>query len=404
MKRQLLFQISFLVFISFALGYLCHGQSLTVAGILLFCSTSLAVTSFNSSLNILFFQRLNKIKRGLANILSDPHSEPLTIEHSDELSEIIDAINLLKREVNEKQTALQEANNDMELRIFRRTQQLATSLEKLEQENTERIKAEKEAEKHRKQLVEADKLKTLGVLSAGVAHEINNPNNFIMLNTPILAHILEDILAYLKEQGVDRSQEFGALSFDEVIDAAPQLIDGIASGSDRIEKIVSSLKRYSQKNYSVKTQKVNVNSVINDALPLLDRLIRKSTNNFSIKLDNQLPEVYGDSRQIEQIIVNLLQNSCFALESKDNAIIIKTYQNDNNDSIVVEVQDEGCGIPSDVITNVQDPFFTTRRESGGTGLGLSISSNIAKDHNGNLEITSKEGCGTKAKLILPISK
>lgn len=404
MKRQLLFQISFLVFISFALGYLCQSQSLMLAGTLVFCSTALAVTSFDSSLNILFFQRLNKIKRGLANILNDPDSEPLTIEHSDELSEIIDAINLLKREVTEKQSELQEANNDMELRIFRRTQQLATSLEKLEQENAERVKAEKEAEKHRKQLIEADKLKTLGVLSAGVAHEINNPNNFIMLNTPILSQILEDIIAYLKEQGVDNSQEFGSLPFDEVVEAAPQLIDGIASGSDRIEKIVSSLKRYSQKSYSEKTQKVNVNMVINEALPLLDRLIRKSTNRFSTELDDTLPNVYGDSRQIEQVIVNLLQNSCFALESKDNAIIIRTYQSEQNDSIIVEVNDEGCGIPGSLIENVQDPFFTTRRESGGTGLGLSISSNIAKEHNGTLEIASKEGYGTTARLILPIAK
>jgi C4-dicarboxylate-specific signal transduction histidine kinase len=400
-KKQLLFQLSFLTFLGFILGYLCCNQALILTGTILFSVTSLAVVSFNSSLDLLFFKRLHKIKRSIANVLKDPKSPPLPIEHNDELSEIIAAINILKKEVIEKQSELQAANDDMEQRIFRRTEQLATSLERLEKENSERIKAEKEAQKHRQQLIEDDKLKTLGVLSAGVAHEINNPNNFIMLNTPIITNILSDMVEYIDQSGVASSQEFGSLSFKEVKEDLPQLLEGLATGSDRIEKIVSSLKRYSQKGHINKTQRVNVNTIIKRALPLIDSLIRKSTDNFQIHLDPSLPSVYGDATQIEQVVVNLLQNSCFALESRDNAVIIKTYQTPDDAMIVVEVSDQGKGIPADIIEKIQDPFFTTRRESGGTGLGLSISTNIARDHKGNLLFESIKGEGTTAKFLIP---
>ncbi len=406
MKRKLLLHLSLtIVVVCMTLhASICHlsVNSLPKTSLIVLAMLIPGIFLLSRSLDKNIFKRLTKIKTGLNNIIQNPDSSPLIAESNDELASIISDINILHKEVNDKQKELIEARNDMELRVFRRTEELARSYEELKKENAERIKAEEEAEKHRKQLIQDDKLKTLGVLSAGVAHEINNPNNFIMLNTPILKDIFTDILSFLRENHEETTQSFGTLSLNEANEAVPLLLEGISSGSERITKIVSSLKRYSQKGFSDTAMEVNANSVIVEAMPLIENLIKNSTDNFCLELASGLKSTYGDGSQIEQVVVNLIQNSCFALESRDKAITIRTYNNHDEATITIEVEDEGKGIPDEFMEKIQDPFFTTRREQGGTGLGLSISTNIAREHNGELRFESKPRCGTTARLILPI--
>lgn len=347
------------------------------------------------------FRPLSKIKVSLDKVVEDTTSEHIDNSIASNFTNLLNEITLLQNSVRTKQQQLTEARDDLELKVYRRTKELADSYDALKAENNERIKAEKEAEAHRLQLIKDEKLKTLGILSAGVAHEINNPNNFIALNTPILKNILTDLLAFLEENDLGKDTHFGSLELEEIKSAVPKLIDGISTGSDRIANIVNSLKRYAQKRPADLENLINANQLINNAMPLMENLLKNSTDNFTLELSNDLKPFYGDGRQIEQIIVNLLHNSCFALDSRDKTIILRTYNSENTSSVIIEVEDEGRGIPKNIMHQIQDPFFTTRREEGGTGLGLSIASNIAHEHNGSLIFESEPNKGTKVKLVLP---
>lgn len=405
MKKKLLTLLLFTLLISYLISFVAVlGLNLTTnhRTIVMF-SISFTFTLFFSwlifELNI--FRPLSKIKASLDKVVEDTTSEQLDNSTTNNFSGLLNEITLLQKSVQTKQQQLTEARDDLEIKVYRRTKELADSYDALKAENNERIKAEKEVEAQRIQLIKDEKLKTLGILSAGVAHEINNPNNFIALNTPILKSILTDLLTFLEENKLGQNSHFGSLDLEEVKSAVPKLIDGISTGSDRITNIVNSLKRYAQKRPADLENLVSANQLISNAMPLMENLLKNSTDNFSLDLSEDLKLFYGDGRQIEQIIVNLLQNSCFALESPNKAIILRTYNSEDTSSIVIEIEDEGRGIPENIVKQIQDPFFTTRREEGGTGLGLSIASNIAHEHNGSLTFESEPNKGTKVKLVLP---
>ena len=109
-----------------------------------------------------------------------------------------------------------------------------------------------------------------------------------------------------------------------------------------------------------------------------------------------------DFQQLEQVIINLITNSCHALPNKEKGIIISTSYDMDSKNIIINIQDEGIGIPSESLKHILDPFFTTKRDYGGTGLGLSVSYNIIKDHGGELSFTSELGKGTTATIRLPV--
>ena len=122
---------------------------------------------------------------------------------------------------------------------------------------------------------------------------------------------------------------------------------------------------------------------------------------FEVDLAPGLPRVRGNAQRIEQVIVNLLLNACEALPDPGRAVRLSTRRDAARRAVVVEMRDEGVGIPPEHLPRLADPFFTTKRESGGTGLGLSVSAGIVKEHGGTLEFRSVPGAGTTASLVLP---
>ncbi len=267
---------------------------------------------------------------------------------------------------------------------------------------TEKIEAESKAKLHHEQLIQADKMKSLGILVAGVAHEISNPNNFIGINISILHKIWRDFMPLLNQEiNKNKMLSLGGIPAAKIEYSIQTLLAGIKEGSERIMTIVDSLKGYVKETPSDRIEQFSVNDALSKSIFLLNNLLKKSTSNFTWKTSSRLPPVNGVSQRIEQVIINVLQNACQSLTRYDQGIKVSTYFVSANGEVVIEIKDEGCGIDKQDLKHIMDPFFTTRRDSGGTGLGLSISSSIMEEHKGRLEIKSRKGFGTTVKIMLP---
>jgi polar amino acid transport system substrate-binding protein len=149
---------------------------------------------------------------------------------------------------------------------------------------------------------------------------------------------------------------------------------------------------------------VDINEVLKSAVSLLSNMIKNSTHHFSIKYGNNVPLLKGNFQRLEQVMINLVQNACQALPDSKKGIFISVTFDEQTSKIVINVRDEGSGIPSDTLHHITDPFFTTKHDSGGVGLGLSISSKIIEEHGGSLHFKSEIGAGTTVEIMLPIDQ
>ena len=273
------------------------------------------------------------------------------------------------------------------------------------QEITKRKRAEALAELQQQQLIQADKMASLGILVSGVAHEINNPNNFIMLNGEILSMAWQNVMPILQKY-YEENGDFllAGMPYTRAHEKIGQLISGISEGAMRIGKIVEALGGFARQDAGDLDQSVDPNAVVESAMVIVNNLIRKSTHHPSVELEENLPKIRGNKQQLEQVIINLITNSCQALQSPQKCLFVSTSYNETSDLITIRVRDEGEGIPPENLNHIIEPFFTTKRDTGGTGLGLSVSYNIVKNHGGHLHFTSRFGKGTTATVMLPVSR
>ncbi len=286
--------------------------------------------------------------------------------------------------------------------VKERTRELSQTIDQLQTEIVERQKAEELARQQQQKLIQADKMATLGVLVSGVAHEINNPNNFIILNSDNIADIWKDIRPRLDALESQQGDFLVAgLRYSEIKDEVGSLINGISDGAKRIRNIVQNLKDFSRQEPFTLDQSVDINAVVEAAIVIVNNMIKKSTKKFTFEAGAGLPKFKGAFQKIEQVVINLVQNACQALTNTTQAITITTMYSSEKNRVIVKVSDEGAGISPENLVQIMNPFFTTKRDSGGTGLGLSISYNIVKEHGGDLFIESDFGKGTIATISLP---
>jgi PAS domain S-box-containing protein len=270
---------------------------------------------------------------------------------------------------------------------------------------TERRKAEELARQQQQKLIQADKMATLGVLVSGVAHEINNPNNFIILNSDNLRDIWKDLKPILQEyREINGDFMLAGLHYDEVREEVQPLIAGISEGAKRIRNIVQNLKDFARQEPGDTNQMVQINAVVDAATLILGNLIKKSTDRYSSISGEGIPPVKGAFQKIEQVVINLISNACQALTAKNQAVSVTTAFTRERGRVIVTVKDEGAGISPENLKHIMNPFFTTKRDSGGTGLGLAITYNIVKEHGGELTIESVPGKGTIATVSLPAAE
>jgi len=270
---------------------------------------------------------------------------------------------------------------------------------------TERKRAEAQARLHQEQLFQASKMVALGTLVSSVAHEINNPNNFIMLNTPILLEAWENARPILEEY-YEKNGDFllGGMTYSQMRENIPILLSGVLDGSTRIKQIVDDLKHFVRQDSPDLTQSVDLNAVLKSALSLVSNLITKSTNHFSIDYGENIPSITGNFQRLEQVVINLIQNACQTLPDPHRRISVSTSYREETGNVLVTIQDEGIGIPPESLPHVTDPFFTTKQGFGGIGLGLSISSRIVEEHGGKMTFTSEPGKGTTVEVLLPVNR
>jgi PAS domain S-box-containing protein len=254
----------------------------------------------------------------------------------------------------------------------------------------------------REEATRAAHLAALGSLSAGVAHEINNPTGLILMSLPVVKAVFDDILRFLDDLPESHSSQlFGGLPYAVVREEVPQNLLDILGGAQRIRAIVEDLKNFARQEAQGVRELVDLGEVVERARRLLQNQIKNSTQHFSVDIEDDLPKVPGASQRLEQVVVNLLQNACHALVSEEQAIVVKVSADKERRQVTLQVRDEGVGIPAEIRDKITDPFFTTRRETGGTGLGLSVSARIINEHGGLLKIESEPGQGSTFTVELP---
>jgi PAS domain S-box-containing protein len=267
---------------------------------------------------------------------------------------------------------------------------------------TERKKAEEQAKLSELQLIQADKMKSLGILVSGIGHEINNPNQATMLSASLLKGTWEAVRPILDEYHAENGEFLvNGIDYGDAREKVPEFLKIIAESAARIDFIVNELKSFVRQEAENGTAPVDVNLVVRKAVVLMENYIQKCTRNFFVELASNLPEVKGNYQRLEQVIVNLLENSCQALDDPRKGIVVSTDFDPETDEVFIRVVDEGTGIDPEDLSHVKDPFFTTRRTEGGSGLGLSVSSRIVGEHGGTLVLRSEPGKRTEAVVALP---
>jgi PAS domain S-box-containing protein len=261
--------------------------------------------------------------------------------------------------------------------------------------------AEENERIHHRQLLQAEKMASLGILVSGVAHEINNPNNYITLSIPLLKKMYEACMPVFEKMLKNgEALPLGAADMESLKSIVENLIGGINDGAVRIKNIVSELKAYARTDPLERSSPVDINEVVKVAADLIKIYIKKRTNAFTLSLSPDTPVICGIFQRIEQVVINLLQNACDSLDNPEKSVALVTNVTSDG-SITITVTDEGCGIPEEHKSHVLDPFFTTKRESGGTGLGLAVTAGIIAEHKGTISFESEAGKGTTVTVTFP---
>jgi len=267
---------------------------------------------------------------------------------------------------------------------------------------TEQLSIREERRGFEEKLMRANRMAALGSLASGIAHEINNPNNYILSSTQFLLEAWKDIEWILLEYGTDNGEyTLGGLPDAEAIAVIPQLLESLRDGSGRIRNIVENLKGFARHEDRPRDGRVDVNKAVRAALNLLGNQIHRHTDSFVCDLDEEVPNVQGSLQQIEQVIINLTMNALQSLPYKRCGVFIRTFHEREKRQVVIQVRDQGRGVPPELRRRIMEPFFTTKQEQGGMGLGLSICDSIVKKHRGTLDCQPAEGGGTLFSVRLP---
>jgi signal transduction histidine kinase len=273
----------------------------------------------------------------------------------------------LNRELRDSQEEIKLSNellHSTNLLLISQKEELEKALNKLKETQT--------------QLIQAEKMASVGILTAGVAHELNNPLNFIQGGKNAIESLIP---IHIKQN----NEKF-----------AP-LLEIIQTGIDRASQIVNSLNHFSRNNNS-KTELCDIHAILENCLVMLHARYKHKiavTKYFT----SEAYSLYGNVGRLHQVFLNILSNAEQAIDQQGTIIITTSIE---KKSIKIEIQDSGCGISKENISKVMDPFFTTKDPGKGTGLGLSIVYSIVKEHDGEINITSESHKGTLVSVILPV--
>jgi len=294
---------------------------------------------------------------GTAKIAAGDLTTQIKISSEDELGKLAIAFNQMTKDLKKSVEKIEEYSRTLEQQVEERTRKL------------------KEAQAN---LIQTAKMASIGTLAGGVAHEINNPLGAILTNAQMLCLETKD-------------------------DSQRESLRLIEEAARRCRDIVQTLLKYSRKPGFDEFVSVNLNEVIIDTCHLIESQLEKEQIRIVIE-HGEIPNIKGNANELSQVLTNMLINSKNAIKKiKDSGIItIKTYR--ENDFAIMQVIDNGCGIPKENINKIFDPFFTTMEVGKGTGLGLYISQKILEKHNGSVEVSSKPLEGSTFTIKIPMER
>ncbi|RJQ84819.1 MAG: hybrid sensor histidine kinase/response regulator [Desulfobacteraceae bacterium] len=323
-------------------------------------------------------------------------------------------IDLEERHIRMQQVLLE---NHEQLRIVNR--RLLETTAQMEAKNERLETALKRLETTKTQMLQSEKMASIGQLAAGVAHEINNPTGFVSSNLKSLSDYQKDmalligkyrdlldclqarpendlrILHEIKER-VDGLKSFEQqIDIDYLLADTVDLINDCREGTDRIKKIVMDLKDFAHPGDD-RIQSTDINKGLESTLNVVHNELKYKAS--VVKDFAAIPLVRGYPQQLNQVFMNILVNAAHAIEKKGE-ITVKTRAEDGN--VVISITDTGCGIPEENISKIFDPFFTTKDVGKGTGLGMNIAYNIVQKHKGSIEVNSQIGKGTTMTVRIP---
>ncbi len=385
--------------------------------------------------NRLLTRPLGKLAYHAESIDTDnPEYTPINIANNprDELGQLQIAMNRMMRKTTESIQNLDSLNKDLEKRVLSRTEKLIETVSKLDEEKIalrheveSRRKSERALSKSLAQLKQAqvkliasEKMASLGMLSAGIAHEINNPISFVLNNVNVLGeyneafHILikdyklyiqalqaensdaEEILSRIKEYEEEEDLEF-------IISDSLSLLDSTKEGISRVVEIVRNMKTFSHPDTETE-HKVDVHEVVESTLLLLKNEI-KSHIRIVKKLNANKTGIQCNRNQLGQVFLNIIMNAVQAMP-EDPGGIIQLHTESDDQNLIIYITDNGCGIAEDKLSLIFDPFYTSKAVGEGTGMGLSISYSIVNKYNGKISVSSVKGKGTKFALQFPLEQ
>jgi PAS domain S-box-containing protein len=261
-----------------------------------------------------------------------------------------------------------------------------------------------ESKQAQRQMYRAEKMAALGQIIAGVAHEINNPNNFITFNLPTVRQYIEALRPILEQCAQDKPElRILNMNHEKWFENMLKLLENMSHGSSRITSIVSELKSYIRSHEVEEKKAESLNTVVEQTMGLIGKQVGKMVKNIHLDVPKNLPLVLMDPGKIEQVLINLFINAGQAADKEDSWIRLTARKSEERDRFVeVVVEDNGVGMTEDVANQIFDPFFTTKGRESGTGLGLAISHRTIEEHGGRITVDSEPEKGTLFKFWLPV--
>lgn len=301
--------------------------------------------------------------------------------------------------------------------VKERTQEIIDLNNELKESNEELLLKTEELEQTvhlleeaQNQLVQQEKMASLGMLTAGIAHEINNPINFISGSQQAIGSLIDELWNNLnryktiaakhgpnhfgKEKNINSNED------EEIYSSVKMMLNNIETGIDRTTAIIRSLKTFVHADNTT-IQEVSIQETLRDVLNMLQGLYKNHVEIVK-HIQQDLPTIKCPSNQLHQVLMNILTNAIDAIENEGKIEITAEYLK-KNQSIILKIKDTGTGIPEEIKEKIFDPFFTTKEVGKGTGLGLYITYNIIKSLNGNIDVSSSRGKGTEFIITLPTS-
>lgn len=379
----------------------------------------LLVALFSFALGVYLTKQLKVLRNSTRNIAAGDLDHEIEIKTHDEVGEVSKSFNTMiaslkkaKQESHQYHDELLELNKSLEDRVARRTQKISEQKQKLET-------AFDQLKTTQKQLVQSEKMASIGQLAAGVAHEINNPVAFVKSNINSLNRYVkayQNLITlqqnFVKTIKIKHSNEFSEEIKhileqweDDDIDFINEDIDTLLKesieGTNRVEEIVKGLKSYSRASEEI-MEDCDINACLEETLKMLNNELKYKCE--VITYLKTLPICQCNKGKITQVFTNLIVNASHAME-EHGVLTITTGVNSEapQQTIRITISDTGKGIAPEHLNKLFDPFFTTKPVGEGTGLGLSISHGIIEDHKGSIDVDSEVGKGTCFTITLPVN-